>query len=342
MKIFICFTYYHILVTLVKSFVNKEKYDIMIANDIPGYENLISHIAEKNYFRKIHIYDAKIIRIKKSNNVILYSLARNKYNILSRFKRYFDLDLSQYDDIYIYNDATEIGLYLNYRKIKYHLLEDALDFYKYFNTYYHLRDNSYNNKSFKSLLKKLLGIGFMAWGTSEYCLDIEVNDVNGIQIPTEKVITVSRKELFSHLSDTDKKSIYDVFASDRKVDSGKGDSVLICTQPLFSAGHVKSMEVQLMVFEEIIRDYYNQGNNIVIKPHPRDEADYSELVRKYHCGYIDKNIPSEVLDYNPNAKHYCAAISITSTSINALICADNKIFIGMAFVKQFEDALNHH
>ena len=80
--------------------------------------------------------------------------------------------------------------------------------------------------------------------------------------------------------------------------------------------------------------FKDKGYHVVIKPHPRDEADYADIIFKYKCTHIDKNIPSEVLNYNPEAQQYYAAISVTSTSINFLDCAKEKIFMGMDFVER--------
>lgn len=111
----------------------------------------------------------------------------------------------------------------------------------------------------------------------------------------------------------------------------------MCTQPLYTSGHVTSYDIQLKVFESIIRDYTVNDYQVVLKPHPRDEADYTALITKYKCGYIDKNLPSEILDYNLDIKPYYAAVSVTSTAINFLDCAKNKVFMGMEYIKKIEE-----
>ena len=40
---------------------------------------------------------------------------------------YVPVDLKKYRDIYVFCDSDPIGYYLNYKKIRYHALEDGLD-----------------------------------------------------------------------------------------------------------------------------------------------------------------------------------------------------------------------
>ena len=70
----------------------------------------------------------------------------------------------------------------------------------------------------------------------------------------------------------------------------------------------------MQIYEDIIKEYTGMGYTITIKPHPRDKADYSNLCEKYNCLYIDKYIPTEVLNYDDSV-FYDLALSITTTAI---------------------------
>ena len=336
MQLYICLTYYHVLIAVIKTLINNSVVDLLISNDIPGFELLNRKLINSGLFHEVIEYDAQRIKVSPTTHKYFDILMR-KARITRNFKNYFNLDLKEYTDIYIFQDVAEIGQYLIYKKIEYHLIEDALDYFKYFDKYYSLSKDSYNTNSIRYKIKKLLGVGCLSWGTTKYCKDIEVNDLEGIKISKEKVFEIPRRSLFDSLDNKQRIMIYNLFANGMEVYKNDRESVLICTQPLFEAGHVKSMDTQIKVFEEIIKLYQNKGYNIVIKPHPRDMADYSTIVKKYDCGYIDKNLPSEILNYNLDAKSYYAAVSITSTSINFLDCAKNKVFMGMEYVKRIEN-----
>ena len=335
-KLYICVTYYHVLITTIKSILSGEKPDLLLSNIIPGYEQLVPSLEKSGLFGKITALDNKrILPEQEKINKRLDQLMRQHSN-KKIVDKYLDMDFGKYSDIYVYQDAHYIAYYLIAKKYKYHLIEDALDYFRYFDKYYGIAKTSYDPHSLKFRLKRLTGLGTQAWGNSKYCVDVEVNSLKDLKMCNEKYFEVPRKELFGRLTDDQKKTVYKIFAENKKVNSVGGDAVLVCTQPMFKDGHVSSMEVQLNVFEAVVREYSEKGYQIVIKPHPRDEADYSKIIEKYHCGYIDKNLPSEVLNYDPDARPYYAAISITSTSINFLDCATNKVFMGMDYAQSFD------
>lgn len=336
MKLYVCVTYYHVLITMIKGLINDEKYDVLLSNQIPGFEVLLDRLKKSDCFNNIIEFDSNNIRhkgvfINKFIDILTRKARTNHY-----IRKYCSTDFTIYTDIYFYQDCLELGTYFINNKMKYHLIEDALDYFKYFDDYYGIGMSSYNEDTLKFKIKKITGLGHQAWGTSKYCVDVEVNSLDGLKICNDKFFAVPRKELFESLTAEQKKYVYDVFVGGIEVNNGCDNAVLLCTQPLFAAGHVSTMTIQLRVFESIIRDYHERGFKVVVKPHPRDEADYSTILEKYDCDYIDKNIPSEVLNYNPEIKAYYAAVSITSTSINFLDCAENKVFIGMDYVKQIE------
>jgi len=336
-KLYVCLTYYHTLITLIKSLISGEEYNLYLSNNIPGYEDLRARLENTNRFEIIE-YPGRILKqsVKKHptkvGQVLFY-----KRDIKRLIERYCTLDLRKYE-VFLYHDMSFLGIYCVHEGIEYHLLEDALDYFKYFDKYYNVKKGSFENSTLQFYLKEKLGIGSRIWGMSPYCIDIEVNDKNGIKIHSDKVIEVPRKELFGSMSPEQKMIVYNTFASDKNVDITHEKSALLCTQPLFTDKHVSSLEEQILVFEMIVKEYTDQGFHMVIKPHPRDQADYQGIIRKYHCGLIDKNLPSEILNYNPEAR-FKTAISVTSTAINFLECADEKKFMGMDFVK--EVLVNH-
>lgn len=332
-KLYICLTYYHTLITLIKSLVYHEHYDVWIMNDIPDYKNLVVRLENTHQFNSIKIIDAESINkeftysFKSKNDRILHQKKRCKEVV----EKYGGRVLKCYSDIYIYHDFSPIGKYLIEQHIKYHLLEDALDYFKYFDSYYTLDKGAFTPGTLKFIFKGITG--FHCWGMSHSCIDIEVNDLNGIKIPKGKCLVVPRKELFNKLSNSDKIAVFNVFAAGKEVNMTKGKTAILCTQPLYKDNFVNSMVDQKTVFESIVRDYTNNGYHVVVKPHPRDDMDYSDLVQKYRCDLIDKNLPSEVLNFNPNAK-YDVAISITSTAINFLQYAHEKKIMGKEYISE--------
>lgn len=337
MKIYICLTYYHTLITVVKAILSGEKYDLYLANNIPNYEDLRERLESSNLFNCIYEYkEADIdmemapILAKTSDRWKNYAI---RYFLPAIYEKYATVDLQQYADIYLYHDISQVGKYLIIKKFKFHLLEDALDYFKYFDQYYKVSPKVYKPGKVKYWLKCNLPIGLLKWGTAPDIIDIEVNDIDGIKIRKDKVFQVPRKELFGALSEEQKRYVYQIFASGKNIDANQGRAVLLCTQPLYTAHFVDTEEEQLRVFESVVKEYREKGYYVVLKPHPRDLLDYSEIIRRHDCGFIEKDLPSEVLNYNPDARYECA-ISITSTAINFLEYADQKVFMGEEYIKK--------
>ncbi len=229
-------------------------------------------------------------------------------------------------------DAQPFAYYLMYHKKNFHLIEDALDFFKYFDDYYHVDREEYTPGTFKYWKRKLFH--FFSWGYSPYVIDIEVNDLDGIRIPHDKVKVVPRKDLFFNLSADDKLLIYDTYVSGGqsfKTDNHK--TAVIFTQPLLRDNFVKTEEEQLLVFESIARDWHNKGYSLILKPHPRDEVSYKDIIDKYQIAFIDKNLPSEILNFNPSF-HFEVAVALTTTAINFLEYADDKVFLGWEYMNK--------
>lgn len=331
MKLYICMTYYHTLISFIKTLISGDKATLLLANNIPDCKELKNRLQETGCFEFVYEYDETSILKEATYSNKMVELFM-QHSILKRtVEKYLPINLHESYDIYIYHDYSKLGKYLIQERIYFHLIEDALDYFQYFDQYYHVASSSYHNGNIKSWLKSKLNIGYQLWGTSPYCIDIEVNNKEGIKISSDKIIEVPRKELFACLTNEQRTFIYNTYASGKDMRGKQGKTAIVFTQPLYAAKHVLTMEDQMQVFEAVLKQFTDEGYQVVLKPHPRDEGDYSNLVSKYKCGFIDKNLPSEILNYNPEAR-YDVAVSITSTAINFLEYADKKIFMGMDYV----------
>ena len=150
---------------------------------------------------------------------------------------------------------------------------------------------------------------------------IEVNSADGLDFSCE-VKEVPRKPMFDSLSEADRKKLADIFLPDVHDESAL-HGTLILTQPFADDG-LMSLERQKEIFAVLSRSY----PDAVIKPHPRDIADYSDL----GCPMLPKNVPFEVIEMCCSP-HYSLAVSVSSTAVNGLRCADEKLQLGMDHIK---------
>lgn len=337
MKLYCCFSLYHVYITLLKNVANKEKTDIIIGTQMPNYEQIINKLDKVEYINKIYCFDS--ISYK---NLTYKGIVDKFFNMKKKEIAYIDEKLSinwdQYkDNIYIYNDFEILGWYFVDRKINYHLIEDGLNFFTYFNNYYNIELKNYNLKSIKNKIKNLFNIGHRPYGISNYAIDIEVNKIDGIVINKDKVFEVPRKDLSDKLDKKQKKLLYSIFCKDDKLQMNcdSKNTILLCTQPLFYDGQLKDITTQGKVYSDIIKEYSNKGYHITIKPHPRDDYDYTDICNKYECLYIDRYIPSEILNYDDTIR-YGMALSITTTAIESLEFVNERKYLGFEFLEGYK------
>lgn len=232
--------------------------------------------------------------------------------------------LRKYDEIYMYNDYSEIGIYLMCSNIRYHLLEDGLDVFKQFNVYENIGKGYY----IKKLLFKMFKIPY-TFGMTKQCIDIEIND--GYDLKTNikhKLIIVNRKKLEEDIDTSFLRLIFKVFeAKDINMNKKK---VIILTQVLKEILVVKDEKQKFDYYKGIVSKYCDKYR-VYLKPHPRDNINYELLERDYGVICLDKSIPMEVYSRLPGM-YFDLAITYSSTAVNGrrfadkIVRLDNKIY----------------
>ena len=313
---------------LVRQMIYHDESSLVLCTEEMIGADTIIRLKNQNIFEKIFIYsslDSKRELYKAEKDVLLH---RKKMNLdIEQVVGFKVKDLKEYE-IYIFNDSSVFGYWMNMNGIKYHLLEDGLNTYQ--TEHSRKKGLKYNIKAF---IKRLLRIDFSFWGESGNYLSIEVNDVNGIKLKEmKKVIEVPRKELLSKLSDEDKTLIRRVFLGDKMLISGEvKEGTLIITQPLSEDEEV-SHDKKMSIYRYLIERYGKK--QIYIKPHPRETDLYEEFE---DCIVIPaKTVPLEILNLIPDI-HFIRAVTCYSTAISELDNVDDKVVMGYDWVKSFGD-----
>lgn len=324
-SIYICDSYYHLLITIIKNIKNKGKNDLIIAsesynNTLINDKTLIKKLTNKKVFKNIYFFDYSKEQIKNNNKNKVIRFISN-YILLQKINRKYKFDFSNYEKIYLYLDTGLVGNILNKRNIKYYLIEDGLDCYK--------KNYTYLNKSkVKRIIKKLV-YGYEGFVSSKNIISIEVNSIDGITIKSNKFIEVSREEMFNKLSDEEKKEICEIFLNDLSVLNLSNYSMII-TQPLHKDGLVETEEKQVELYKDIIKKYL-RNDKIIIKVHPRDKINYKKYFKE--CLIIDKPFPIELFNFYPDIR-FDKVISISSTSVDFLKNAKSKITLGWEWLNE--------
>lgn len=303
-RIYVCHTHYHVYITLLKEFaLPKEEQGtatLVLSKMSADFTGVRERIKALGIFEDVIEYDEKhftcfdslakykrddVNFVKKIWNRILFT---RKYGKLQ--EAYVPVDFKAYEDVYVYCDSDPVGTYLNYKRIPYHSIEDGL------NSLVHVDAARYDNRGhfwLKAFLAKC-NLIFIQNGYSKYCIDMEVNQIEGIRYPIKKHKEVPRKDLEARLTKEEKAIIIEAFVADPErlkaqlgtVENEK-KSILILTEPLCD------FETRKQIFADLIAEYEKQGS-VIIKPHPRDELIYEDIFPDYMI--LDKKVPMEVLN----------------------------------------------
>lgn len=347
-RIYICHTYYHAYIAVVKELVKRheseEKADIMLSTMSNDFGRLKDRLERAGVFENVFMFDEKedvtseavMSYHRDKGNIVANLLQRITYTrLLGKLQEpHIPTDLSTYGDVYVFCDSDPIGYYLNYKKIRYHAIEDGLNSGR-------LDDQARNANRGAWPLKRAmaaLGLIFIESGYSRYCIDYEVNDISANHSLPPNVVEEPREELDKKLTKEDHATLVDIFLEnkDHVVSQLLGDGsdkrpqVMILTEPLCE------MDVRKKLFSDII-DEYKAYNRVIIKPHPRDVLDYEKEFPD--TVVIRDKFPMEVLGDIEGFK-VDKVISVI-TQMENVYFAKEIVYLGLDFLDKYEDPSIH-
>lgn len=346
-RIYVCHTFYHVYVSLLKEFAlpkeQQKKATMVLSKMSNNFGDLRSRLEKSGVFEDVIEFDEKsytyfpeLLKYKEDQksfikNLINRIIFTKKYGKLEA--AYVPVDFRNYKDIYVFCDSDPIGYYLNYKRIKYHAVEDGLNCLAYYDT---ARYDNRGHFKLKALLSSWNWI-FIQNGYGKYCIDMEVNDIMALKYPMKKYVECPRKALEENLSKEAKQTIIDIFIKDKEKIleilgglSKDKKNYLILTEPLCT------LEIRKQIFSDLIKEYEAEAN-ITLKQHPRDELDYS--VTFPGVCLIEKTVPMEVLNFlGENA--FDKAISVL-TEVKGIRFAKECVKLGPDFMDKYEEASIH-
>lgn len=346
-RIYVCHTYYHVYVTILKEFAlpaqEQGKATLVLSKMSTDFEDLKERLEAQGLFEEIVYYDEKpywffdeLAKYKVDYHNFLKNMI-NRIIFTKKFARlqaqYVPVDFKEYGDVYVFCDSDPIGYYLNANRIPYHSVEDGL------NSLAHVDAARFDNRGhfeIKALLASW-NLIFIQNGYSKYCIDVEVNQIEGIKYPLKKHKEVPRAQLYERLTPEEKDIIIAVFVKDRdRLLSTMGDlsrerkNYLILTEPLCT------LDVREQIFRDLIEEYRDEAN-VCLKPHPRDELDYTPIFTDIMI--LDKMMPMEVL--NCLGEQFFDKVISVMTDINGIYFAKETVRLGLDFMDKYEEPSVH-
>lgn len=325
-KIFICHTYYHVLISLVKTLkCPNDECDIFLSytwknEQLLNDKKILENLRKSDIFKKIIVgnFMSNELNIIKKNQKNTYI---KKYKFIKKFQKNIPYNLKEYDEIYIFNDNSPIGLYLIYSRIYYNLLEDGTDCYIN-------NQNIINQKlSIRKIIKKIMKVYEL--GESKYAKSIEVNCKKGIFLKNKNIVENQKKKMINSLTDDEKSKVINIFIENNKIETLNGKTLII-TQPLSEDKILENEEEKKFIYKKIIEEFC-KGEAVVIKVHPREITKYEDICE--NCIVIYETFPLELLNYYSHIK-LKRVITITSTSINLIENAEEKIILGWKWLEK--------
>lgn len=314
-NLFICHTIYHIYVAMIKQLNSGEQNtDVLLVDTIQDVDNIAINIRRVNIFNKVHVLHRKaIFGVKIHEYIRNYIICKLHHKAIMNKLNY----LKEYNNIFIFNDYTEIGALFIFESIPYHLLEDGLDVFKQFDVYEEIG----KGHLFKKIVYALFKIPYSV-GMGKSCIDVEVNDANNLKSNIKHpVIVCNRENLINLLSGVDKEKIVRAFGVKKiAISSSK---ILVLTQVLSEITSIQTNSQQFEFYKKII-DEYKEKYYVYLKPHPRDRVDYSSIIDDNHVFLLKGNIPMEVYGYLLGM-HFEYVITYSSTAANSSKLADHVI-----------------
>ena len=361
-RIYVCHTFYHVLITFLKEFkLRAESAECecgdatlvlsLMSNDFGGLKN---RIEKTGFFKEVleldekretfypELAEYKIDRGNLVSNMIQRIRFTSKFAKL--LEQHITIDFGKYRDIYVFCDTDPIGLFLNKHHIRYHAMEDGLDCLKTLDL---ARISNAGHFELKALFAKF-NLIFIENGYSKYCIDMEINDRSVLKYDYKKYKVVPREPLYKRLTQDEKNILLDAFVENKAEieqksaelkEKKRADSsvkaVLILSDPLCD------LDTRKKIMQDLLDTYGKNPdgsqNVVFIKPHPRDLLDYKKEFPM--CPQFSSSVPMEMLNYFEGL-HFDTVISVY-TELSAITFADEKIRLGHDFMDKYEPVEKH-
>lgn len=271
------------------------------------------------------------------------SLVKNMINRIKFCKRfaqlqepYVPVDFKKYKEIFVFCDSDPIGYYLNYKKIRYHALEDGLNCIKYGDT---ARFDNNGHFKFKAWMAST-GLIFIQNGYGRYCIDMEVNDISILDYPCKKYVELPRESLVAELTQADKDLMLGLFIENMdelqsQLSQGLDKPrVLILSEPLCD------LETRERLFRDLVDEYGTvdgQKAVVMIKQHPRDVLDYTKSFSDTIL--LSGSFPMEMLNFIEGLR-FNKIVSVY-TQVDSIKFVDEKVYLGDDFMDKYESPEIH-
>lgn len=319
-NLYICHTAYQVLVEMVRAMHQPTPPDLILSCAIPSTQELAGRLSATGLFRSVRVFDEDACgnAIQKG---VLRTLFLQRWMGRRNVEKYYGFSLrpADYDTIYIHNDWSVLGRYLQDLKANYVLCEDTMA--STCKPEHPIIDQQRQLPHFS--LRQKLGYGYLYWGDYKGVTAVETECAEKTNLFPEKIRQDSKAELFHQLTEPQKALIRQVFLTQPLPQNAQG-AVLLLPRDFVPDGLLDAATQQRM-FAAVAKHYCSNGP-LFIKAHPRDCFDYSTLFPQ--AVILERTMPSEVLNFALPFR-FARAVTVESMVLNAFEVADEKIYLSL-------------
>lgn len=315
--LYICHTAYHLLIALVRALRAGGGQAVWLSEEIPNAQALLDAHKLDGIFSQ-----ACVLHESRWQGTVTGPFAHRR-NRLAYEKADVGpvLDRHAYRTIYISNDWSVAGRYLQDCRAPYVLCEDTLG--GTLDPDQHLLDKQREAPGFSARRR---GRGYLYWGDSPVCRAVESEDASQcVLFPPEKLLTFSKAELLAGLTDGEKAAVRGVFLTRPLPDDPTvfSRATLLLPRSFVDDGHL-DQETQNRMFLAVAKQYTD--GPLFIKTHPRDATDYGALFPD--AVVLERTMPSEVLNFCLPGK-FRRAVTVQSWVLRGFTAAEENIFLSL-------------
>ena len=326
--LFVCHTAYHLLCAILISRSESLRADLLLYPGLKRAEEIKAILDEKGIFNSVTIhtaYDGDNERYVKA-----YRRGMNKWKKKQRLmESEHDFSMLKSHCVYIFNDCSSLGYYLQVCSIPYRIIEDGLNFRFSFWWDKYMKSELENARYYYGETKP------MVWGCSPLAREIDLNSIensapSGYWKP--EFIERSREALYQDLSREEKTFMLRLFNAQefaKELDSVKGlKRVLLLSAVLWEDKYLPSEEAELKYLEELLEKYAAGADAVIIKPHPRSRKDFTRAKGRLSEAYVvrDCAVPIEMLRFTD--QKFWRIIAVNSTAAGGIVNAEEVISTG--------------
>ena len=322
-NIFVCSTMYHVLLSSLIAQTVKESGSNILVLDCTCYPNAHNYDWDSlsPLFDEALIFEDQEMQLSSITEYLFYKRSvkkkmEQKFPLLKKIREDYSKSLLKVN-CYINEDGHNFSRYFIYYFRNIVMLEEGMQIYKAF----------VRNEAFwlKFLKYRVLGI-IRPNGVDERIREIWVQYPEKLPITIRhKGVRIDLSELFFKMEESDCLDVFkhilgfsgNIMEILREVFAEKEDITLLITQP-FSEDKLISEAEKIDIYKKIVQSIElnnSQAGCLIIKPHPRETTDYSQIFD--NAIIIPNGFPMEMIRFAWEKKDIgiSFAVTVDSTAI---------------------------